>query len=155
MVDQAIALLQEALAHDSRHAEAHALLGVAYTQKGMVNEGVQSLRTAVSFDPNNVSARLNLAAALQRAGRLHDAISELSEVLRIDLNNPKAQEMMNAIQAQLQGRAAPTPARPAPPAPAAPRPPLVSSKGQVTVARVRWYPRQPQFQLRLVVRKGR
>jgi tetratricopeptide (TPR) repeat protein len=44
-IDEAIALLREALLRDPRSAEAFALLGVAYAQKGMVNEGIQSLRT--------------------------------------------------------------------------------------------------------------
>jgi hypothetical protein len=86
----------------------------------LVKEGIQALNTAVGLNPNNAVGHLNLATALQRAGRLHDAVSSLTAALRIDPNHQKAQEALNAVQAQLQQKFAPpsaTPSSPIPPAP--------------------------------------
>ena len=137
MVDNAIGLLNEALARDPNSYEAYSLLGVAYAQKGMVNEGIQALNTAVQLNPSNATARMNLAAALQRAGRLHDAISHLNEALRIDPNYQKARDSLATIQAQLQQQATspayPTaPAYAAPSAPVTPKPSVLGSWEQAT-----------------------
>jgi hypothetical protein len=112
MIDQAIAQLQEALARDARSDEAYSLLGIAYGQKGMVNESIQALSTAVGLNPNSASAHMNLAAALQRAGRLHEAVAELNESLRIDPAYERARESLTAIQAQLQQQGEQIPAAP-------------------------------------------
>jgi hypothetical protein len=96
--DDAIRLLQQAIARDSRSAEAYELLGVAYAQKGMSNEGVQALSTAVNLNPGNSAARINLAVALQRAQRVQEAIFQLTEVLRVEPHNEKARQALNALQ---------------------------------------------------------
>jgi tetratricopeptide (TPR) repeat protein len=112
-IDDAIRILQEAIARDARDAEAYELLGVAYAQKGMSNEGIQALSSAVNLNQSSASARINLAVALQRAQRTQEAVFQLQEALRIDPNNAKARQALNSIQG---GGIPPPPATPATPA---------------------------------------
>lgn len=111
--DDAIALLQQAIAESPRSGDAHALLGEAYVQKGMVNEGIHALSTSISLDPKNVAAHVHLAVALRQMGRLHEAMLELQDALRIDPHHERAQALLREIETQLErGDAQMSPAAP-------------------------------------------
>lgn len=98
--DDAIALLQQAIAESPRRSDAYALLGEAYLQKGMVNEGIHALSTSLSLNPQNVTAHVSLAVALQRVGRWHEAKLELQDALRIDPNHERAQALLRGMEGQ-------------------------------------------------------
>lgn len=99
--DAALTILQQAIARDQRSPELYELLGVAYTQKGMISEGLQALTSAVTLNPSNATSRINLAVALQRAGHLPEAAVQLQEALKIDPVNEEARSALQGLQAQM------------------------------------------------------
>jgi hypothetical protein len=66
-LDEALALLAQAVRADGQDAEAQAFLGVAYSQQGLHTQALQALRSAVALQPQNSQYRFNLEVALERA----------------------------------------------------------------------------------------
>lgn len=80
-VDEAMALLDEALRVEVAHLTAWTSLGFLYLRHGLVRQAVECQRAAVELEPASGNARQQLAAALLAAG---DADSAVIEELALD-----------------------------------------------------------------------
>ncbi len=77
--------LKEILAVDPRSAEAHTLLGIAYSTLGsrdLKGEAVAEFRQALERDPTLVQVRFYLAHVYLDLGQRDEAIKELEQVVR-------------------------------------------------------------------------
>jgi uncharacterized RDD family membrane protein YckC len=130
-LDRAIDFLARAVMADDRDAESKALLGVAYSQKGLHAQAQRALQTAIELEPGNPNYRFNLGVVMERAGSSQDAAAAYREVLRIDPGHTQAQARLQAVggtavlpPSEQPTVAAPPPAEPAPaPGIGAPSPP--------------------------------
>src|SRR4051795_9182982 len=85
--DQAIALLQSVLGRDSKSADAHNWLGVAYLQKNSLAGAERGIRGAIELQPAVVRVCNNLGSTLAQAGDLPQGIKVLQEGLRFSPND--------------------------------------------------------------------
>ncbi len=70
--DRAVALLRKSLRLNVS-PEAHNMLGVAYTQKGMLNNALEEFLKAYQLDPNFTGVRDNIAKVYMDIGNFHTA----------------------------------------------------------------------------------
>jgi len=61
-------------------------LGLAYLEKGMVDEAIYEYEKALTINPNYIKAHFNLAVAFSIKGRLDETISEYKKLLAINPN---------------------------------------------------------------------
>jgi len=92
MYDQAIEVLQKALAVNANYADIHNHLGVVFNAKGLHDEAIQAFTEALKVNPDYVEARTNFALALAAAGRDDEADVQFIKVLELDPENLVAQE---------------------------------------------------------------
>lgn len=114
-LDGAIDLLARAVVTDNQDAEAQALLGIAYCQKGLHAQAKRALETAVELQPQNAQHRFNLGTALERAGDRQGAAAAYGEALRL---NPEHAQAKARLQAMSSSPAAPVGGAAVPAAPA-------------------------------------
>src|SRR5690606_24381044 len=81
-VEEALALLQEAVRLDPRYAPARNKLGVCYVRQGEPARG--ELLAAIESDPRFAPAYSNLGNLHQEAGRLEEAVAAYRRALEID-----------------------------------------------------------------------
>lgn len=72
--DEALALLQTALAQHPRHANLLKNLGVTQEKLGDLSGALLSLQSAVEIDPGHYVARLYLAGVLEKLGRQYESL---------------------------------------------------------------------------------
>jgi tetratricopeptide (TPR) repeat protein len=111
-VDDAIRLLQSVEPSDARYAEACALLGALFEQKGMHSLSIQKLEQAVGGDElgrSNVEAFYNLACANERRGEFEAAVAEYERILGFDYQYQDVAERLARAKEQLRSAPA-TPA---------------------------------------------
>jgi uncharacterized RDD family membrane protein YckC len=106
-LDSAIDLLARAVIADSQDAEAQALLGVAYCQKGLHAQATRALQTAVTLRPQEARFHYNLGVALEQAGDRQRAAAALREALQINPQHAQAREKLRALTAAAHTPAAP------------------------------------------------
>jgi hypothetical protein len=99
-LDAAVDLLARAVMSDDNDVEAKALLGVAYSQKGLHAEARRALQTAVDRQPQNPNYRFNLGVVLERAGDLQGAAIAYRDTLQISPDHPQAKQRMQAMGPQ-------------------------------------------------------
>ena len=81
--DDAIALMQRAIAIDARTAEYHSNLGAILTARGRFDEAVAACGQAVSLRPDLPEAHYNLGNALRDARRLDEAAAAYERALSL------------------------------------------------------------------------
>lgn len=121
-LDKAIDLLARAVMADDSDAEAKALLGVVYSQKGIHAQAARALRTAVELQPQNPNFRYNLGVVLERSGDMAGAAAAFRDTLALNKDHAQARAKLQAIPNahQLLANAPPSAAGGAvPPPPAA------------------------------------
>ena len=64
-------------------AEAHFYLGVAYLDKGYIDDSINEFKEAIRLKPDNVDAHLNLGIVYSEKGNIDDAIKEYKEAIRL------------------------------------------------------------------------
>src|SRR4051812_19882263 len=89
-MDRAIALLARAVMADDQDAEAKALLGVAYSQKGLHAQAKRALQTASELQPQNPNFRFNLGVVLERGGDPAGAAAAYRGTLQLDPQHAQA-----------------------------------------------------------------
>jgi uncharacterized RDD family membrane protein YckC len=109
-IDRAVDLLARCVISDGQDAEAQALLGVAYSQKGLHAQATRALETAIELRPQEVRYLYNLGVALEQAGDPNGAANAYGRVLQL---NPEHAQARAKLQA-LGGRVAPAPTAAAP-----------------------------------------
>jgi len=113
-LDQAVDLLARAVMADDNDVEAKALLGVAYSQKGLHVQAKRALQTACEREPQNVNYRFNLAVVLERAGDGPGTAIALRDTLVLNPAHSQARAKLQAMgpQGQQWIAQAPKPAGP-------------------------------------------
>lgn len=81
--NEAIASLSTAAYLDPRLTEAHNLLGVAYSQKGLQDRAKQSYERAVKVDPDDAQTLNNLGFSLYQNGNYRAAVDRLKRALKL------------------------------------------------------------------------
>ena len=82
--EDAVRMLTFAIAHNDRHAQAHALLGQQLCRLGRYEEALPSLRFASDARSTDRGSRLNLALALAHLDRFTEADETLGQALQLD-----------------------------------------------------------------------
>jgi tetratricopeptide (TPR) repeat protein len=80
-LDAALQDLRTLVAESPDHAEAHRLMGLAYSIDDQRGKSIDSLRTAIRLAPSDERARVMLAAVLADERRLAEAERELTQAL--------------------------------------------------------------------------
>jgi tetratricopeptide (TPR) repeat protein len=96
-VDEAIVLLQKAIASDPNEAKAHSNLGSAWRAKGREEEAIACYRQAIKIDPGLVPPRYNLGMHLNAAADADEAIECLRVAVQHDPNLPGAQNRLGTL----------------------------------------------------------
>ena len=83
--EEAVVLLERALAVCTRHADAYESLGVIYGRHHRYEEAIGLMERLLEVDPDSVMAHTNLSLYHNRLGRIEDAEREAAEALRAKL----------------------------------------------------------------------
>jgi cytochrome c-type biogenesis protein CcmH/NrfG len=78
-------------------AEAHRVLGTAFTAKCRYGDAVRNYREAVRLSPNDTGLHFALAIALQQDSETREAVAELRTVARLDPANAQPHAAAGAI----------------------------------------------------------
>lgn len=81
--NEAIAELSTAVSLDSKLAEAHSLLGVAFDQKGLGERAKESYEKAVKFEPEDAQTLNNLGFSLYQNGNYRAAVDRLKRAAKL------------------------------------------------------------------------
>jgi len=88
--DEAVRLMQRALAAAPAYVEAHYNLANMFLIQGRLAEAAAGFRRVLELEPQHPGARLNLSGTLGRMGRLAEAIDSCRALLDLDPRNPIA-----------------------------------------------------------------
>lgn len=100
-INQAIALLQQALERNESELGARHALGVLLSIKGRFVEAVQEFRTVLKRNPYQFSTLVELARSLMRLGAYREAEQLLREVLSTSTSDTRAVMLYGNILLQL------------------------------------------------------
>ncbi len=89
--DQAIPLLEKAIAANPNLVQAQGDLGFAYNQKGLYDKAIPCLKKVIELVPNQATAHINLGAAYNGKGLYDDAIPCFKKAIELDPTNAVAQ----------------------------------------------------------------
>jgi Flp pilus assembly protein TadD len=114
-LDRAIDLLARAVMADDQDAEAKAVLGIAYSQKGLHAQAKRALQTATEIQPHNPNFRYNLGVILERAGDKQGAAIAFRDTLQLNPQHGQAKAKLQAMGPEVHGllASAPKPIDPA------------------------------------------
>ena len=87
---QATQVLQKAIAMDTDHARARALLGIAYFRDNRIDAAISELQRAIKLDPTLKAARYTLGTALLQKEAWQSAIDTFKKLIEIDPFHAKA-----------------------------------------------------------------
>ncbi len=73
---EAVAVLEKAVAQDSRHADAHEALGVIYGRLERLDDAIRVMQQLAQLDPHSVMAHTNLSIFYMRKGMKEEAEQE-------------------------------------------------------------------------------
>lgn len=93
-LDGAIDRLKQYIGARPENPNAHYNLGLAYVQKGRLEDAAFAFEMAIELDPNMVEAHINLGGLLLRQKKLDEAVAANEKALAI---NPKAVLAYNNI----------------------------------------------------------
>jgi tetratricopeptide (TPR) repeat protein len=98
--DEAVAIL-DPLAHDILYQtpwDAWGNLGLAYLEKGKLEEAVTALKRSVTAEPRFCVGNYRLGLALEKKGELDAARQALSQA--VETNHPECQRLQDAFEAR-------------------------------------------------------
>jgi hypothetical protein len=122
--DEASRHLRQQLERDRSNPLLLALLGIALTRMGQLDEAIDSLDQAHYLEPDNAQILVDYGIALLEAGRLQPARSRLEAALRLDPGNGPALRSLGELYQRVaaHGGAAPSSMERQPPPRSAPPP---------------------------------
>jgi hypothetical protein len=89
-VQTAEELAQQALAHDQKDVQAHAVLGQIATMQGVFDKAIEHLSTCVRLAPKEIDLQVLLAEAYSNCARHSEALSRYDRALRLQRQYPPA-----------------------------------------------------------------
>lgn len=101
MFNQAIDLIDQAIAIDPNNAEAYLLRGVAMAQTNQPDGATESFQKAIMIQPTNAKAFFNLAVHQSRMGNKTQALDASREALRLDPAHAGARELIVQLEQEL------------------------------------------------------
>ncbi len=87
--DDAIVMLQRALAENPQDPSPHQALARLYQQKNMPEKAIESLRALVQIDPNDLESHLALGQLYHQLGRIDDQIESLAHAIELGASDPR------------------------------------------------------------------
>lgn len=96
-LDEAVKLLVRAIIADDRDSEAKALLGLAYSQKGLHTQAIRALQTATELTPQNPQFGYHLGQAHERAGNAEAAARAYAEVSALHPGHAPSRARLQAM----------------------------------------------------------
>ncbi len=100
-LNDAIAELSKSISLDSKVAEAHSLLGVAYQFKGVADWAKREFELALKLDTDNAQIMNNYGYLLYLNGEYKEAIEQLSNAAKIAPNDSRILNNLAMAQTQL------------------------------------------------------
>jgi len=92
-----LALWSDVVAKSPLKERGHNNLGVAYFNRGMINEAIEQYRTALRLDPKSVNAYHNFGNALYKKGMLDEAVEKYETALQLDPKSVNAHNNLGVI----------------------------------------------------------
>ncbi len=87
-IEKGVEMEQKALALDDTYADAHALLGLLYTQKREYDKSITEGERAMALNPNGAYVIVRYSTILNFAGRAEEAIPLFQKAIRLDPHGP-------------------------------------------------------------------
>lgn len=106
---QALDLIDQAIAIDPGISDAHVLRGICLSQLGQPDAATEAFRKAIMISPYNSKAYYNLAVHYNGLGNKKEACELAREAVGVDPRNGSAKQLLLQLEAELSGPArAPT-----------------------------------------------
>lgn len=99
---QALELIDQAIALKEDDSEAHVLRGIALSQLAQPDQATEAFRRAISLSPYNVKAYFNLAVHYFSLGQKAEALEMAREAVRIDAKHSGARDLIARIEGETQ-----------------------------------------------------
>lgn len=96
--EEALNLVEQAIALDERYSEAYVLKGIALSQLSRPDEATAAFRNAILHGPYNAKAYFNLAVHYYALGQEVQAEEMAREAVRIDPKHGGARELVSRIE---------------------------------------------------------
>ena len=96
-IDEAIAILIDVCSNDSDNAQIHALLGVAYQQKGDKMHAVYHFEEALRLD-ESAKNYYNLGAMYELSRRIDEAVRQYNMAIEMDSEYSKAKNALDRLR---------------------------------------------------------
>lgn len=100
-LNSAIAELSTATSIDPKLGEAHNLLGVAFSQKGMPDRAKESYERAVKIEPHDAQTLNNLGFSLYQNGNYRAAVDRLKRAIKIAPHDERISNNLGLALARL------------------------------------------------------
>lgn len=99
--DQALQLIEQALALDPSSADAYILKGIGLSQTGQPAAATEALRRAIELDPTSAKAHYNLAVHLYSQAQKPDALVAAQKAAELDPGHATARQLISTIETEL------------------------------------------------------
>jgi hypothetical protein len=109
---QALELLDQAIALNPNDSESHVLRGICLSQSGQPNEATESFRRAIMISPYNPKAYYNMAVHQYSLGNKVEALEMAREAVKVDGRHTAARQLMTSIEGELSASVSPLGTRP-------------------------------------------
>jgi len=99
--DNALPLLEQALALSPTNTDALILKGICLSQTGKPTEAADSFNKAIILEPNNAKAHFNLAVHQYAQGQKRDALEHAKAAATLDASHTGARQMISNLEKEL------------------------------------------------------
>jgi hypothetical protein len=96
--DQALSLIDQAIALNEKDTEAHVLRGITLASLNQPQAAEEAFRKAILLAPYNAKAYYNLGVLKYSQGDKHEAMSMATEAVKIDGRHSGAKELITRIE---------------------------------------------------------
>ena len=101
-LDQAVDLLEKALALDPKDPDVCNNLGVAYRKKGMLDDAIAQYRKAIELDPSLFDAHINLGEAYRAKKMTDEALREYRRAISLSPQRPEPYNHLGVLYLEMK-----------------------------------------------------